>query len=645
MKRFRDTTYGETLTALNRYRPFIGVVVAVVLVQILLPAKDGGTDTDLSTSVASEVPSASVAHGPSVPGGASDVAAAPALGGEVQPTPSASTGSSVGGATSGAAPSATAAAASAPGAGAASYPGIGTPAALSAPDCDRATGSLMMFTKFHPLPCVPLWAPGGDNGGATWRGVTADTITVVVFQEEQSAETDAFRKGLGSGTHEELWDMMSKYTDLFNRHAELYGRKVKLVRQFIKGSGNEAVRAAAIDAVNKHKPFAAINGTAAGWTISHEMAVRKVISPSCCGPDIWDMYQKNAPYLWNVNPGRNGTERQSGYMRAEFLAKRLAGRPAKWAGDALMRTQTRKFGWLYTDGAESNAERQVFLAELRKYGITFAATAGVNATDQAQATEQIRTAIAKFKSAGVNVVLPDGGFLGETIASKEATNQRYFPEWFGGGPGGAPSASTILIRAFWDATQARSLYGLKAVPVQATWEQGDLPQLYAWEHGTQPVTSDITIPPQIYHLFLGFHSAGPNLTPLTFRDAIFARPPVGGARDGAVTSVERSYGLHGVWPFEAPTQPDFGGADDAAYFWWCSTCNGRDELGTEGIGMQWVPEGGKRFRAQTLPRTEAPLFVQAGGVGSLSEIPANERSKPYPVKKACASRWQCFGAA
>lgn len=52
--------------------------------------------------------------------------------------------------------------------------------AMSAPDCDPETGRIMVPTLLAPN-CVPLWDDTADNGGATHNGVTADSITVVVY--------------------------------------------------------------------------------------------------------------------------------------------------------------------------------------------------------------------------------------------------------------------------------------------------------------------------------------------------------------------------------------------------------------------------------------------------------------------------------
>src|SRR5262245_43003805 len=70
----------------------------------------------------------------------------------------------------------------APGAGAAanSAAGIGTKAALNSELCDPATGKIKIPAYLASV-CVKPWKDGADNGGATYQGVTKDSIKVVVY--------------------------------------------------------------------------------------------------------------------------------------------------------------------------------------------------------------------------------------------------------------------------------------------------------------------------------------------------------------------------------------------------------------------------------------------------------------------------------
>jgi len=60
-------------------------------------------------------------------------------------------------------------------------------------------------------------------------------------------------------------------------------------------------------------------------------------------PDAW--YQARAPYVISPEP----TTGQRISLQAEYVAKRLAGRAARFAGDLMLSAQTRTFGLAYED--------------------------------------------------------------------------------------------------------------------------------------------------------------------------------------------------------------------------------------------------------------------------------------------------------
>src|SRR3954466_13871038 len=64
------------------------------------------------------------------------------------------------------------------------------------PNCDPATGKGKVRSGYAP-PCVAPW-PGGDNGGKTAPGVTADTITVALYQAQPDLLQQAFFENTGS---------------------------------------------------------------------------------------------------------------------------------------------------------------------------------------------------------------------------------------------------------------------------------------------------------------------------------------------------------------------------------------------------------------------------------------------------------------
>ena len=77
----------------------------------------------------------------------------------------------------------------------------------------------------NPAPCVPKFT--GDNGGATYQGVTKDTIKVIRFRAKPNEQVDAIlgAKGL-STTAEDDKAAQETFLAFINKYYEFYGRKV-----------------------------------------------------------------------------------------------------------------------------------------------------------------------------------------------------------------------------------------------------------------------------------------------------------------------------------------------------------------------------------------------------------------------------------
>lgn len=638
MKRLRDVTFGEAFGALVPYRPFIALTAVIALLLVALPGPDGSSSVDPSGDAAASATALATGDadvttttgGEYVPGAAtaSPTAAPPSFGSDTSGAPVAAAEATTGGGATAAGPTAPSG----------TWPGVGTPAALGAPDCDRSTGFLRMYTKAWNLPCVPLWPSGADNGGATGMGVTGDEIRIVMYIPKGSPASDNAMRALGINDSPEQQEESSRgIVDIYARHAELYGRRVKLIKVVGSGDTAEAYRADAIDIVNKHRPFAMFPSNGGACPAMYAAAQRGV--QTTCGvlasKANLDASRGNH---WDTSVYPNDVEQA--FVFAEVIGKQLAGRKARWAGDPTMRLQQRKFGWIYLDSPETAPANKVFESELARYGVKLTTKVGV-APDLAQASEQTRTAVARMKSDGVNVVFPHA--IAEFTVHRHATSANYFPEWFAGSLFGA----TFFVRTLADPQQARALYGIKNVPILPPSEKLDRNQLYQWEHGRQPTAKllALQIQPAVHTIFAGIHLAGPQLTALTFRKALFERlPTLGGAAQNAVTSHQRGFGFRGVWPNEKQGQASMSMVDDVGLGWWSSTAVCEDEAGKQGPGCLMMPAGGRRTQIGKLPNEEPPMFVEAGAVGQLSDLPATERSPMYPNKKGCPSRQACYGS-
>lgn len=622
----RQLRPGDIVAGLRRYQPFVATVVAGLLLVLLLPDP---SPTDEARTFAGGGPGAGVEG----PDGSSSAGAggSPGGAGVDGAGPDAVDGRAGGGGGTGGGGGPVAVS------GTFGWRAMGTDAALSAPDCDRATGHLKIRTKVLGIPCVPMWPPGGDNGGATTRGVTADTVTLVVFQAPPSATNAAIAAFGASDSPENFARSVQGYVDLYNRHSETYGRKVEVVFVQRSGTDPETARADVIDVIEQHQPFALFQAEqTTGESPAIPAAQRQVLATgnepgtSFSDPTFLDELE---PYLWNATYGVTNP-----YAAAEVLCE-LQGKPAKWAADPVLRTQTRKFGWIFEDVPARRWYNEQLRRQFEACGLEFA-EARANTADQAEAAQQMVAIMARFRADGVTTV----GVSGQVqlmVAPQPAAAQGYRPEFF------SNNLNTFTVRLLWPREQADSLFGIAADGVPAP--RPPVPDqhqnvLYRWEHGIpSPSNSSGQFHAQMVSwLFQGIALAGPNLTPETFRDGLFHMPPAGGSFDGSVTENSRAYGPQGYWPF--PNGLDNysanGGDYRLGFFDGSKTCADEGNIEAQGC-ISWIA-GGQRVPIGQLPSGEPPYFSDPSAVASLDELPANEVPPDYENRRDCANRWECW---
>ena len=232
---------------------------------------------------------------------------------------------------------------------------------------DGPYGTLDFVVEGGGPVCVAVWKEGADNGGATYQGVTKDSIDVVVLvpNEQQLAGAQPGQSPVNHATGE-TGTVTNAFKDTFAafEHSahETYGRKINLVFVTSTGDDETAQRADAVS-VKAKKPFAVIDGTYTSEPVfGTELAAAKV--PVFANTTSLEATLKQAPYRWAQ------TDVNAGAMNAaEFMGKQLAGKKAEHAGDTAMHNQTRKFGVIYADPV---TDTNLFNKTAAKYGVKFA---------------------------------------------------------------------------------------------------------------------------------------------------------------------------------------------------------------------------------------------------------------------------------
>ena len=186
--------------------------------------------------------------------------------------------------------------------------------------CDPTTGTVKVPAAFAP-PCVPIFT--GENGGATARGVTADTIKVAYYVPPSGTDAQQALQGLVDAP-ELVRQTRLNYLEMLNAVFETYDRKVELVFVDASGQGTDDVAAKndAVKIAEEIGAFAAIGGPGLTNVYADELASRGVLCIACglVAPDT--TYQKNAP----VHVGRDGDTRTVPRERRR-LPRRSVARP------------------------------------------------------------------------------------------------------------------------------------------------------------------------------------------------------------------------------------------------------------------------------------------------------------------------------
>jgi len=481
--------------------------------------------------------------------------------------------------------------------------------------CDLTTGRLKMPYFYAP----ECFANVADNGGATAKGVTKDTITVVVYLAPDTDPiidfiTAPIKNDDNADTDQATYE---GYTQMFNEYFQTYGRKVVL--KFLHGSGtadNEVqARADAVKAVEELGAFAVWGGPILSPAWTDEIKARGVICLGC--PDI----KEPAPDVFPITPSTEQTNLQV----AEYVTKKLNGKPAQFAGDDAFKTKTRTFGHVYQNSAGSGAEADaaVFKKTLSDNGVTLTEQVSYSLADLVNSPEVATNVVSKLKAAGVTTVLLQPDPIAPKSFTEEATKQNYFPEW-------VDAAGTLIDTAAfgrtYDQKQWAHMFGISFLAAREKQEVADKFDLFTWYTGkVAPSEGYGVLFPRPGLFFTGLQAAGPNLTADTFRQGLFFGAP-SDAR--SLTAPGITYGNHGLYPGD-----DYYGIDDFVEVWWDPNATGPDEVRKDGKGLIQFVDGGKRYRLGEWT-SDLKVFDPAGAVTLYDDIPAAEKPKEYPSPNA-----------
>jgi hypothetical protein len=391
-------------------------------------------------------------------------------------------------------------------------------------DCIDGPGGPRQIEDTQSPPCIPYWK--GDNGGATYQGVDANTITVAV-------------SGDFGGQHG--FPYWSKF---FNDRFQLYGRQIKWVGFGCPGDSDSPQADLVSEAdtvITKYHPFAVLGCSDFGGREKYfydELARHGVISVAAT-PDLRTEadFSSFAPYEWDYYPGYDIDETN---LAAQACLLKDQAAPA-YAATPL--NNKRRFGIVYTAYSDSASIDLSYLinglgacgigvAKQDIKGVDYVAH-GASQQRSASSAQEAEAAVTQFASDQITPVIVIAHSSDTIQVLEQADSASYHPEWMMGfsfwntswSPTGPLPPSDQWDHAF------GLDYQNKLVPVQDNpWYQAVMQEdpTYSWPYA--PLSYNGWYAYEGMLLFAsGLQMAGPHLTPQTFQQGLwnthFPNPP------------------------------------------------------------------------------------------------------------------------
>jgi hypothetical protein len=423
--------------------------------------------------------------------------------------------------------------------------GEGAPAAATGGCPDRA---LQVPGDPYSPPCVAF---SGDNGGATARGVTADEIVISVRELAGPTAGELFADLSGQPvitSRQAITDTYQGLADYFNSRFQFYGRRIRL--EFYSGQGNgssellgagqERAQADALTVAEEIGAFGDISGITTPY--ADALSRQGVVNFGAPYPSQ-QWFIDRAPYAWSNFPdGTTVVDAMANWFRNRVLPVPTV----QFAGPEL-NGQPRVYGVIGPENPEYGDSGDRFGQAVGSD--VFAASVQYR-IDINSMPNQASNIIAQLKDAGVTSVICfcDPVMLALGLAPK-AIEQGYNPEWL---MGGLAFVDQDIVGQLIDNRQWQHAFGFafnaESEPLGRSYPR----QAYAqMRPGSEPAFGVEELYYQLYLLSIGLQMAGPNLTPETFAQGMFAYP-------GA-------FGPRGTWRF-APG--DHTSVDDFREIWW-----------------------------------------------------------------------------
>ncbi|MDP1792663.1 MAG: hypothetical protein Q8K63_00890, partial [Acidimicrobiales bacterium] len=205
----------------------------------------------------------------------------------------------------------------------------------------------------YSAPCAPAFK--GNNGGATDHNVFPNEVRLGFWHVVGTPSTAGKIAPSAEPGESAETRTMRVLEDYFNRRYQTWGRRVEFYA--LAGGADPAENQALVkQADSEYKLFGAyhLNRTFC------EPFVRDV-GPMMCNPERHEVYTRNRPHMFSFMMDRT----QASDFGAEYLCKKIVGRPAKYAGERL-KGRDRKIAMLAQNAPNRGISPEVQVNALKK---------------------------------------------------------------------------------------------------------------------------------------------------------------------------------------------------------------------------------------------------------------------------------------
>ena len=451
-------------------------------------------------------------------------------------------------------------------------------------------------------PCTAWF--GDDNGGSTWKGVSGDTITVVLYNDlgisgDMNAAYDA-------GDEDPVLQTQFQYRNLtrtvkaqlryFASRFETYAREVRVVA-VPSGGGLATVpdqrRGEMLIIDHQYNPFAVvfIGGNAqSAFTLA---ADRGISSFGTLSEVPREIFIDGAPFIWSMLPDQ---ETQAS-LSADFICSKLDSGTARFANDPLLAGRTRTFGLMYEQRSQRGPQSEQLAALLQQ---EFEDRCGrpFDLVRPFMGKQQLAASVAAMKLEGITTLvcycIPQQSEFDVPAAQGVATALGYQPEWFWDPTSG-------MDKVIWQRLHGSPVH--RGFGSTWYWRQPPLDEQFHYRafkvtdpEGTPNVRWSFDIYHSFLQLFTAIQMAGPTLDPshvLTGMSQIAIRNP--------------SYAFVPIGGYEKSKTNPYSFIDTAMGWWWDPS--GTEPGGQQSSGCMRVINEGHRASLDEWPPGDQDLFA------------------------------------